>query len=1266
MKKWEDEQQGEKSKKSLLMMGWLKEHKLATAGIVLALVLLSGIGAYGAVSLYQKNAGKNAAGDSSGAIGTLQNMQEEEAQIPSKEPSVNESGKTEVQESEQNGKNEEADASDSENTASGSNKKRKGSENAPTSTPTPTASPTATPKPTPKPTAVPETSGDSGSGGEQEIMVSRGEEKGPNGYSFPVYSEITPIDLSDFICVDEATGEKMTLPTDGTAAKKKHTMLIYLCGSDLISQIPKDLSGLISSNFDSDDVNVLVLLGGNAEWKGSEPEYLKNSCEHGNAVIYEVHPQATTFSSREASDLLNEDTLKKVADLSNLPLGVNGKNMGNPALLAGFMDFAYDHYKAEEYSIILWNHGSGVAGVCYDENVRTDNNKNDLLELPELGSAFNSSKLRKDGKKWSFIGMDACLMSSIEVMAVLAQYGNYYISSEETERGGWDYREFPKLLQGNDIEKIGKKIVDDFCEYKSELDQVQTMSLVNLNKILELGDEFEAWAGDMMTYANTDSDWYSKFFAARDEVMEFGWNEDLTTFCQIDLIHFLDLLKQKGISSEHMTNLRNLLSVDGTGAIVYQKSTQETERIHGVTIYFENAKELNEAKYEAYYSDMKIFPTYKNFLNKYVYQNVPKAQGEWKDIIKEIKAGNNYTLRVYFNPEKKQYIKENLLSTKFYLSSKMDLKKETGEVINGGQYLTSQLSYNFATGISEPLVQIWEDIDNTSATDEYEYWIQVNGSDGIPIPTTEEKNKNNNQTFRMVDVKTYSRDANGKYIAQDDAQINFIFDEENGTWELDGIDDIDGAYYGYNEDENIFHSSTLDADYPYKYYRYKVEGKEGVCYSNEIYSLSGTITLTSKSYSDVWEDRDLMVVVKDLDNTDYFEGGSLKELLGGSAEENWTDVISSVELQDNTTLHITYKDADTEKDVTNVTFYLYGASMEAVNSESRIETRDYLTGFLDFSDTDNKKDFNVTGYQYAREYQIGIADSSEKIPIETTTEGTCMSVNVRLNSDSGSENAQLIFEKQAASEEESNEEETNAEETIKWKLIRIKKENEEIEVDEDEDEDEDSDWNQLKANTTNYQYIIQSLQKPGGDVSTWYSKETYELSSDIVLEEVEYSNVREERKLLIECGNSEGKLSCFKTDQLPEFSSEAPTMFSMRRLSAAALAPTATHTVSPTPTATPTGTPEVTVSPTPMATVVPSALPTGTPDVGAASSPTATSSVQPTGTPDTEVTPSPTPASSAVPTSIPTAEPTPTVAPTPVSNPESTPLPDAAATPNAA
>lgn len=859
------------------MKKWEKEHKLAAAGIILALILLSGIVAYGAVSLYQKNAGKNVAGDASGAIETLQGMQEEEAHRSSKESSVNEPGETEVQESDPNGKNDEADASDSENAAPGSNKKRKGSVASKTSTPTPTASPTATPKPTLKPTAVPETSGDSGSGG-QEITVSRGEEKGPNGYSFPVYSEITPIDLSQYICTDEA-GEKITLPTDGNT-EKKHTMLIYLCGSDLIAQIPNDLSGLISSGFDSDDVNVLVLLGGYKDWdeNNNKYEYLAESCGNKNAVIYEVHPSVTNYSTRSsnASDPLNENTLKKVADLSTLELGVDGKNMGNPALLAGFMDFAYDHYKAEEYSIILWNHGSGVAGVCVDENVQKDG-EGDLLELPELGSAFNSSKLRKDGKKWSFIGMDACLMSSIEVMAVLAQYGNYYIASEEVERGGWDYSGFPKLLKDNDIESIGKKIVDDFYDYKFNYDQVQTMSLVNLNKILELGDEFEAWAGDMMTYANTDPDWYSKFYAARDEVMEFGWNYDLSTFCQIDLIHFLDLLKQKGISSEHMTNLRNLLSVDGTGAIVYQKSTQETERIHGVTIYFENFREIHSAKYEAYYGDMKIFPTYKNFLNKYVYQNDPEVSGEWEDIIQNVEAGNSDTLRVYFNPLKKQYIKKNLGKTKFYFSSAMDMRTTSGALIRNGQYITSQLSYDFASGILEPLVQIW-DTDNTKTEYEYEYLINVAQRDDIPIPTsTWEEN------YRAVDIKTCKKEEEGVYEDKDDAKLIFAKDNPEGTtWSLDKIsvyNEDTEAFTEYEKGSEQWNDYLAIADY----YKYKVESKYGECYSNMVYNLNSDRTLTENSYSEVWKSRNLMVVAEDLDeNKDFFEGGSLEELLGGS------------------------------------------------------------------------------------------------------------------------------------------------------------------------------------------------------------------------------------------------------------------------------------------------------------------------------------------------------------------------------------------------
>ena len=267
MKKWEDEQRGEKSKKGLLMMGWIKEHKLATAGIVLALVLLSGIGAYGATSLYQAIAGKNVSGDSDRISGELHRTGEEDGEGVSgssvaeatQEPGLQEANASK----ESNG---EANSSDSENIAANGGNSHQGKKPSPTPLVTPSALPTASPKATPKPTpaATPEREATgSGSGTEQEITVSRGEEKGPNGYSFPVYSEITPINLSNFICVDEETGEKMTLPTDGTAETKKHTMLIYLCGSDLISQIPQDLSGLISSNFDSDEVNVLVLLGGN-------------------------------------------------------------------------------------------------------------------------------------------------------------------------------------------------------------------------------------------------------------------------------------------------------------------------------------------------------------------------------------------------------------------------------------------------------------------------------------------------------------------------------------------------------------------------------------------------------------------------------------------------------------------------------------------------------------------------------------------------------------------------------------------------------------------------------------------------------------------------------------------------------------------------------------------------------------------------------------------------------------------------------------------
>ncbi|MBQ6428917.1 MAG: hypothetical protein IJK03_09085, partial [Oscillospiraceae bacterium] len=63
------------------------------------------------------------------------------------------------------------------------------------------------------------------------------------------------------------------------------------------------------------------------------------------------------------------------------------------------------YFPAENYALIIWDHGSGaIGGVCQDETTR------DSLSLTELRTAMRNSPFV--GEKLCWLGFDACLMAS--------------------------------------------------------------------------------------------------------------------------------------------------------------------------------------------------------------------------------------------------------------------------------------------------------------------------------------------------------------------------------------------------------------------------------------------------------------------------------------------------------------------------------------------------------------------------------------------------------------------------------------------------------------------------------------------------------------------------------------------------------------------------------------------------------------------------------------------------------------------------------------
>ena len=177
---------------------------------------------------------------------------------------------------------------------------------------------------------------------------------------------------------------------------RKLTLMVYLCGSNLESEYGSasaDLREMMAAQADPQKVSVLVMAGGSSFWR-------------------------TGFDSRQTSIL-------EIGKMNSRQVwSGEAQDMGDPETLAGFLRFGTERYPAEDYALILWNHGGGpLGGVCWDELFSMDS-----MTLSELTEALGEANLPR---KLSWIGFDACLMGSAEVASAVSPYAEYMIASQE-------------------------------------------------------------------------------------------------------------------------------------------------------------------------------------------------------------------------------------------------------------------------------------------------------------------------------------------------------------------------------------------------------------------------------------------------------------------------------------------------------------------------------------------------------------------------------------------------------------------------------------------------------------------------------------------------------------------------------------------------------------------------------------------------------------------------------------------------------------------
>lgn len=398
---------------------------------------------------------------------------------------------------------------------------------------------------------------------------------------------------------------------------RKLTLMVYMCGSNLESSYglaSSDIAEMILSKGTTDEVSVLLMTGGTQRWSiGLNP----NECQIQELLL----GQMRTVWRSEA------------------------RNMGSNETLSQLLRYGKDHYPADEYALILWDHGGGpLDGLCWDELFSLDN-----LTLDELKQGIEDADL---GQKLSWIGFDACLMGTLEVAGALEPYTDYMIASQETEpAGGWNYEFLGNLANDQTPVDTARRIVDGYMASQVPQGETLTLACLDLRHVREaedaLGDCFASLA------TNMDADNFITLESQRIQVSAFG--QPLRDFGEggYDLVDLRDLT----------SHLEGLIEADDAlfraldNLVVYGRSNREGA--NGVSVYHPC---YNKDKYLSHwrenYKRLNVSDRYARYVDAFGRFLMGDVMSDWSnlEVASRPLSKGRQTFEVKLTPQQAKYL----------------------------------------------------------------------------------------------------------------------------------------------------------------------------------------------------------------------------------------------------------------------------------------------------------------------------------------------------------------------------------------------------------------------------------------------------------------------------------------------------------------------------------------------------------------------------------------------------------------------------------
>ncbi len=312
-------------------------------------------------------------------------------------------------------------------------------------------------------------------------------------------------------------------------------------------------------------------------------------------------------------------------------------NTGDPKNLTDFIVWGMKNYPAEKYALVLWNHGTGwkeddiyvryreaketaqrdnlkrgpsrkrmlqhtlfiptaaqimtvqddeIRGICYDDTSM------DFLDNQDLVKAFADAE-QQTGKHLSVLGMDACLMSMIEVAYQVRECADYMVGSQEVEEGtGWPYalilhelKDAPDMSPLELSQLVVTKFGDYYMSHRRGGGGINTQSAIDLRVMPQT-------FAQMKTLSEHIAEVYASDF--KTELAVTRAQRDAETFQDedyVDLRHWLQCLRDEYDGALEISELANGLAEHLTpqapqSPIVANFHGFGRQNANGLSIYF--------------------------------------------------------------------------------------------------------------------------------------------------------------------------------------------------------------------------------------------------------------------------------------------------------------------------------------------------------------------------------------------------------------------------------------------------------------------------------------------------------------------------------------------------------------------------------------------------------------------------------------------------------------------------------------------------------